>query len=120
MNNTMDPTTPSFDTTDTTAPTDGGGMDAAEMESDRRIRDAKRHLSQRLDELERRFAGLKENIDPRAWVPNPWARAGIAFGVGFILGRTHIIRPILGAVFTAAASAVVKDFVSRQLAAADE
>lgn len=120
MNNTITPPFDTTDTTDTTTRTDTGGMDDAERESDRRIRDAKQHLSQRLGELERRLSGLKENIDPRAWVPNPWARAGIALGVGYLLGRTNIIRPILAAVFSAGASAVVREFVSRQMAIGDE
>ena len=94
-------------------------MDAAELESDRRIRDAKHKLSEHLHELELRLDGLKENLDPRAWVANPWARAGAALAIGFLLGRTRILRPLLGAAFTAAASAVVKDFVQRQLSAAE-
>jgi hypothetical protein len=101
---------------DPTKPDEYRAMDDAERESDRRIRDAKSHLSARLHELEDRIEGFKENIDPRQWVPNPWARAGAAFAIGWLLGRTHIMRPIIGAAFSAAATAVLRELVSRQLA----
>ena len=100
----MEPTT-------TATPT----MDAAELESDRRIETAKTHLSERLHELERRIQTVKVDLDPREWIHNPWARAGAAFVVGYLLGRSHILRPIIGAVVSAGATAVARELVSRQL-----
>jgi hypothetical protein len=90
-------------------------MDAAEAETDRRIHTAKSHLSQRLHELERRIETVKVDLDPREWIHNPWARAGAAFAIGYLLGRTHILRPIIGAVISAGATAVARELVSRQL-----
>lgn len=90
-------------------------MDAAELESDRRIETAKSHLSQRLHELERRIDSAKVDLDPREWVHNPWTRAGAALVVGYLLGRTHLLRPIIGAVITAGATAVARELVARQL-----
>lgn len=90
-------------------------MDADELESDRRIKQAKSHLSERLHELERRIENVKVDLDPREWIHNPWARAGVAFAVGYLLGRTHILRPLIGAVVSAGATAVARELVSRQL-----
>lgn len=90
-------------------------LDPSELESDRKIREAKDHLTDRLDSLKERVADFKESFEPRVLLQNPWVHVGGALAVGYILGRTHIIRPILGALITAAATAAVRELVTRQL-----
>jgi hypothetical protein len=91
-------------------------LDPAELESDRKIREAKAHLTDRLDELKERVTDFRENFEPRQLLHNPWVHIGGAFVLGFLLGRTRTARPLFGALFTAAATAAMREMVSRQLA----
>lgn len=94
-------------------------MDPSELESDRRIRDAKDSLQDHVQQLKERFVSLKENFKPAELIHNPWVHIGGAFLLGFMLGRTRVARPLFGALFTAAATALVREGVSRQLSPRD-
>lgn len=94
-------------------------LDPAELESDRRIREAKENLTDHVQELKQRFSSLKENLKPAELIHNPWVHVGGAFLLGFLLGRTRVARPLFGALFTAAATALVREAVTRQLSPRD-
>jgi hypothetical protein len=80
---------------------------------DLRIAAARANLSQRLGELERRVDEVKHNLDPASWLANPWARVGIAAAVGFVLGRSEAMQPILRAAFGTAINTLVHQAIAR-------
>lgn len=86
---------------------------AKEAAIDLRIAEARQKLSARLGELERRVEKVKATMDPRAWLENPWARIGVAAAVGFALGRSSALRPIVRAALGTAVTTLLKQAVER-------
>lgn len=62
-------------------------MDPAVADADRRVEQAKASLRQRLQLLERRFGGVREQLDVPAHIRrHPWPAIGIAVGLGMLAG----------------------------------
>jgi len=62
-------------------------MDPSVAEADRRVEQAKASLRQRLQLLERRFGGVREQLDLPAQIRrHPWPAIGIAVGLGMLAG----------------------------------
>lgn len=85
----------------------------ADPQIDARIAAARAHLSARFAELERRVDEVKQRFDPRGWLENPWARVGVAFAVGFVLGRSEGLRPLVRVAATSALSTLVHQAVAK-------
>lgn len=93
------------------APTDApraAEHDATEAAIDARIADARGNLTARLTELERRVDHVKENLDPRTWVDSPWLRLGITVAIGYALGRSRMLRPIVKTLLGTVATTLVR------------
>ena len=103
------PTSPDAAPTTATAP--GPVVGTAAL--DRRLATARHDLSAGLVELERRLGEVKHRLDPRSWIANPWTRLAVAAGVGFVLGRSRAMRPVLRAAVTAAVTTVVREAFAR-------
>jgi|GEM_PF-3278843 len=95
---------------------------AKEAHIDARIAAARGNLATRLSELERRVDYVKEKVDPRQWIDNPralqllsnpWAQVGAAALVGFIIGRSGTIRPLVHTAVGSALSTLIKQAVAR-------
>jgi ElaB/YqjD/DUF883 family membrane-anchored ribosome-binding protein len=86
---------------------------AKENAIDARIAEARQNLSVRLSELDRRVDFMRHRIDPRGWLENPWARVGVAAAVGFALGRSEVMAPIVKAAVGTALNTLVHQLVSR-------
>lgn len=86
---------------------------ARERAIEARIAEARRNLSTRLSELDRRVDFMKHRVDPRGWLVNPWARVGAAFAVGFLIGRSEAVRSMAKAALGTAITTLVHQAVQR-------
>lgn len=80
---------------------------------DLRIAEARAKLSGRLAELDRRVENVKHNLDPASWLRNPWARVGVAAGLGFLLGRSAAMQPLLRSALGTALNTLVHQAIAR-------
>jgi hypothetical protein len=87
---------------------DKASVDPTEEAIDARIAEARGNLTARLGELERRVDNVKESFDPRTWVDSPWLRLGITVAIGYGIGRSRMLRPLVKTLVGTAATALVR------------